>query len=352
MKRALTAAACILLLPALAHAVAYTADLTGAAGSGVATINIAGDDIDYNIIVSGMSPTSAVLSDGIETINLNASFSGGFAAGSVSSSMAADIVADPSAWEVEVSDGSSFLAGALSSGAASSTMLYLPVVATVAGQGGTNFHTDARFVNRSGAAATVEFSYWPESTGGHAGPGATTTLTIGASEELVLDDMATELFGVTNGKGGVSVSSDRTIFGSARVYNDQIAAGEGTFGQVVRAVSMDSAFMSGAVEFLSNEPADTGAGYRSNIGWFNPNDSNASITFSAWDADGTLLGNVEQTAGRNALSQKRLDQLWSSLADYGNLYVTYTSDLPIFVYGSVVDNVNGDAVYIPATSSP
>lgn len=350
MKRALTAAACILLLPALAHAVAYTADLTGGAGSGVATINIVGDDIDYNIIVSGMSPTTAVLTNGADTINLNPSFSAGFAAGSVTSDMAADIVADPSTWEVEVSDGSSFLAGALSAGAASSTMLYLPVVATVAGQGGTNFHTDARFVNRSGAAATVEFSYWPEGAGNTA-PGATSTLTIGPSEELVLDDIATELFGVTNGKGGVSVSADSTIFGSARVYNDQIAAGEGTFGQYVRAVSMDSAFLSGAVEFLSNEPADTGAGYRSNIGWFNPNDSNATVMLFAWDADGTLLGSVEQTAGRMALGQKRLDQLWSSLADYGNLYVTYSADLPIFVYGSVVDNVNGDAVYIPATSS-
>jgi hypothetical protein len=352
MKRALTAAACILLLPAFAHAVAFTADLTGAAGSGVATINVVGDDIDYNIIVSGMSPTTAVLSDGTATIDLDASFAGGFASGSVSSAMAAEIVADPSAWEVEVGDGSSFLAGALSAGAASSTMLYLPVVATVAGQGGTNFHTDARFVNRSGAAAVAEFSYWPESASGNSSPGATITLTIGAGEELVLDDMATELFGVTNGKGGVSVSADSTIFGSARVYNDQIAAGDGTFGQYVRAVSMDSAFLSGAVEFLSNEPADTGAGYRSNIGWFNPNDSNASVTFFAWDADGTLLGSVEQTAGRMALAQKRLDQLWSSLADYGNLYITYGSDMPIFVYGSVVDNVNGDAVYIPATSSP
>jgi len=56
MKRALTTAACILLLPALASAAAYTADLTGDTGSGVATVNLAGDEIDYNIIVSGMSP--------------------------------------------------------------------------------------------------------------------------------------------------------------------------------------------------------------------------------------------------------------------------------------------------------
>ena len=125
-----------------------------------------------------------------------------------------------------------------------------------------------------------------------------------------------------------------------------IDAGAGTFGQYVTAVSMDDATMKGAVEFLSNRPVASGAGYRSNIGWFNPNDSNVTVTFHGWDADGTLLGSVEQTAGRNAQNQKRLDQLWPSLADYGDLYVTYTASAPIFVYGSVVDNVNGDAIYV------
>jgi len=352
MKRTILAAACILLLPALVQAAAYTATLTGDAGSGFATIHVVGDDIDFNILVSGMSPNSAVLSNGTDTIDLNAGFTGGTAIGSVFSSMASDIAADPSAWEVQVTDGSSFLTGSLATGGSQSSMLYLPVVATVAGQGGTNFVTDARLVNRSGASAIVEFSYWPESAGGNNAPGATASLTIGSNEQLVLDDIATELFGLTNGKGGVSISSDRTIFGSARVYNDQIAVGEGTFGQFVTAVAMDSAFMMGGVEFLSNEPADSGAGFRSNIGWFNPNDADVTITFRGWDADGTLLGSKEQTAGKMALNQKRIDQLWPALSDYGDLYVTYTATAPIFVYGSVVDNVNGDAVYIPATESP
>jgi len=349
MKRTLTAAACILLLPALASAAAFTATLTGDAGTGFATIYVVGDDIDYNILVSGIAPTSAALSNGSDTIDLEASFTAGTAIGSVSSSMAADVAADPTAWEVQVTDGSSTLAGALSGAASTETMLYLPVVATVAGQGGTNFKTDARFVNRSGGAANVTFSYWPESTGGNTQPGATYDAVIEANEELVLDDMASELFGVTNGKGGVSISSDRAIFGSARIYNDQSAAGEGTFGQYATAVCMDHAATMGAVEFLSNEPVDSAAGYRSNIGWFNPNASDVEITFYAYDADGTMLGSTTETAGQQALKQKRLDQLWSALADYGDLYLTFSADMPVFVYGSVVDNVNGDAIFIAAT---
>lgn len=351
MKRTIFTAACILLLPALASAAAFTASLSGGAGSGFATIHVVGEDIDYNILVSDMSPSSAVLSNGTDTIDLQASFTAGTAIGSVSSSLASDITADPASWEVQVTDGSSTLSGALAAGGSQDTMLYFPVIATVAGQGGTNFHTDARLVNRSGGTATVEFSYWPQSASGNNAPGATATMTIAANEQLVLDDIATELFGVTNGSGGVSMSSDRLIFGSARIYNDQIDAGAGTFGQYATAVTMDDATQTGAVEFLSNRPVDSGAGYRANIGWFNPNDSNVTVTFYGWDADGTLLGSVEQTAGRNAQNQRRLDQLWPALSDYGDLYVTYTASAPIFVYGSVVDNVNGDAIYIEATDS-
>jgi hypothetical protein len=352
MRRTLFAAACILLLPALASAAAYTASLTGDAGTGFATINIVGDDIDYNIIVSGISPTGAVLTNGTDTIDLDASFTGGVAIGSVSSAMAGDVVADPGAWEVGVTDGSSFLTGALAAGGSQSTTLFLPVVATVAGQAGTDFHTDARFVNRSGGAAEVELCYWPESTGGNSSPAACSSFTVETNEQLVLDDMATELFGVTNGKGGVSITSDREIFGSARVYNDQTAAGAGTFGQYVRALAADEAIPMGAVEFLSNEPSGSGEGYRSNIGLFNPNTSAATVTLYGWDSDGTLLGSVQRTIGRTSLQQYRVDQLWPALADFGDFYVSFSADQPMFVYGSVVDNVNGDAVYVPATYAP
>ena len=29
---------------------------------------------------------------------------------------------------------------------------------------------------------------------------------------------------------------------------------------------------------------------------------------------------------------------------------TFTADAPVYFYGSVVDNVNGDAIYVPATN--
>ncbi len=372
MKRTLVLIAAM-LLPLTAVAQTYTASLSGDNvvgggaddGAGLAVVTFNGTDVSYTILVSGTdAPTAAHIHEGAAgqsggvVINFNASFTAGNATGTVSADAAAvsAILSNPAGYYVNVHTGTfpdGAVRGQLSSGSGGQveTVLYFPVVASIAGQAGTDFHTDARLVNRSGDIATAELCYWPESTGGNQSPASCSTQPIAPNEQLVLDDMATELFGVTNGKGAVSISSDRAIFGSARVYNDQIAAGDGTFGQYVRAVSMDDAATSGAVEFLSNEPTGSGTGFRSNIGLFNPNTSAAQVTLYGWDADGTLLGSTQRTIGRTTMQQFRVDQLWPALADYGSHYVTFTAAMPIFVYGSVVDNVNGDAVYVPATAA-
>lgn len=352
MRRLLIAAACCLLLPAVAQATAYSVTLTGDAGSGFATISVAGNNIDYNILVSGIEPTTATLTNGADSLVLGASFVGGSAFGSVTdAATAAAILSDPSAWSLEVSDGSDTLSGMLSGDPGAAVTLYLPVVATITGQAGTEYHTDGRLVNRSGGMASVSLEYYPEGASGNSGPSATFDTTIANGEQLVLDDMATELFGVTNSKGAVRIVADREIVGGARVYNDQVAAGDGTFGQFVKAVSMDEAFSSGTVYFLSNEDPSSGMGYRANIGWFNPNETDIEITLTAWDTDGMFLAEVTRSVAGLAQQQFSVATLFPSLAEYGNFYITFTSDQPIFVYGTLNDNVSGDAIYIPADMS-
>jgi hypothetical protein len=368
--RVFAVAALLALVPFAAAAQTYTADLTpdavvpnaGPTGaSGFATIVFDGTTVEYNLLFSGVAdPTAAHIhvgdagSTGEVVVDLEPVFAGGFASGSVTADAAtiAAIVSNPSRYYVQV-HSADFIGGALrgqlSGGDSAMTTLYLPVAATIAGAAGTDFHTDGRFVNRSGDEAEVTFSYYPEGAGGNpSGPSQTETVTIGPNEQLVLDDMATDLFGVTNGKGGVKIEAGREIFGSARIFNDQRGAGAGTFGQWAQALSMDDALTEGAIQFLSNEDPNSGAGFRGNVGWFNPHDSSVEVTLYGWDTSGDLLGEVPWTAGPYEQLQRNLGQLWSALSDYGNLYVTFTADMPIFVYGSLVDNVNGDAIYIPA----
>jgi hypothetical protein len=363
MKRTFLVAVCLMLLPiaAAAQPNVLSADLTGD-GQGFVSLAIDGTTIQYSILVSGFAPSSAFIGEGTpgsgtELIDLGASFTNGAASGSVEGDQSDidAILANPSGYYVQVDGDGSSATGALSSGGSMQTELYFPVAASVAGQADTNFKTDARMINRSGDSATVTLEYYPRGDAGNSGPAEVETVTIGANQQGVLDDFVTELFGVTNGRGGVRITADRTVSASARIYNDQVDAGLGTFGQYVVGLPMSMAYTWGNLPFLSNTPSASGEGYRANIGWFNPNSDAVTVTFNAWDAaSGAQIGTVTNTINGLAHDQFNVsdNQLFgSSFNDVDDFYVTYyvEGNHSLFIYASVVDNVNGDAVYIPAS---
>jgi hypothetical protein len=356
MKRAILTAMCVVLAPALATAAGFTANLSGDAGTGVAVITISGNTISYNILVSGLDPmaSSASLVSDFTSIDLEANFVGGSAVGSVDSDAADEIAADPGAWDVEVSNGTDTLSGPLmgSTEPEEDYMVVFPVAANVTGLADTNFVTDARMLNMGDDTATVMLDYYLEGPDGNAAPTATATVTIAADEQLVVNDIVNTTFDQAGTKGAVIATSDQMLVGSMRIYNDQTDAGLGTFGQYVKGMGMDYAMTTGTVLFLSNENADTGMGYRTNIGWFNPNMDAVDLTLMAYDADGTMLGS--KTVSVAAMAQEQFSvsssKLWPELDGYGDFYLMYSvaGDDGIFVYGSVVDNVNGDAIYVAA----
>ena len=344
MRRFLLTTACILLLPALAAAQTYTASLTGDEGSGFGTVAISGTTIDYNILVSGIAATSAVLSNGSDTINLGASFTNGAALGSTTSNLAGNIVAAPASWNLSVNNGA--LSGALGAGGSGAeTVVYFPVSAAVQGAAGSNFRTDLRLVNRTGETVAVTLDYYAAGADANAAPDATDSVDVAANEQLVLNDFVASSFGVTNGRGGVKVTADGTVLATSRVYT---AGGDGSFGLFVNSVDMSQAYRAGLISFLQNRPANSGAGFRGSIGWFNPNASAVTVTFRGWDTDGTLLGETSRTINSMTHDQFFINQLWSALADYGDMYVTFQADGAIFVYGTITDNGTNDGTYIPA----
>jgi len=228
--------------------------------------------------------------------------------------------------------------------------IYHPVVATITGQAGTNFVTDVRVLNRSGEDARVTVDYFEEGPNGNMAPTASATVDVASNQQLAVNDLVGSVFGLTNSKGGVIITANRDVSAFARIFNDQRAAGEGTFGQFQPGLPLSHGWPSGAVPFLSNEAAGSGEGFRANLGWFNPNMMPVDVTFQGWDADGTLLGEISATANPYEQQQFNVGDLWPALATYGDLYITYSTDgSNLFVYGSLVDNVNGDAIYIAAT---
>jgi hypothetical protein len=254
MKRVIALTA-LLLLPVVAGAQTYNVNLGGAAGTGFASVTITGDAIDYAIVTSGLdpAPTTATLTDGSDSVDLGASFGGtGSATGATNSAMASAISGNPSAWSLEVANGSDTLSGTLSGGSSGSTEVYFPVSASNPGANQTFFRTDARIINRSGATASVTLDFYANDDGGNSAPDASETVTVNANEQLVLDDFLVTLFGFSTAQGAVKISSDSGLTVASRVYNDQTSVDGGTLGLFVDAVSMSEAYQSGVISFLQN----------------------------------------------------------------------------------------------------
>jgi hypothetical protein len=146
------------------------------------------------------------------------------------------------------------------------------------------------------------------------------------------------------------VISARPLFGTARIYNDQRAAGAGTFGQFIAAADDTKDYNRGVLPMLSHQPAASRLGSRTNIGWFNHQTTVANVTFKAHDNNGNVLATSQsQSIQPSTHSQVPLTALFPGLAATDNLYVTFQPDNDsLFVYASVADNVNGDAIYVPA----
>jgi hypothetical protein len=364
IKRALSVAACLVLVAGVASAQTFTATLSGdqvvptagpTGAQGFATITIDGTSIEYNILLSGVtSPTSAQIyegdagSSGTSAVDLSATFVAGTAFGTVdnvSSTTISEILADPAGFYVQVD---SSVRGQLATGVAANTVLYFPVAAAKTGLVDSFFRSDLRVVNRTSEAASLTIDYFAENSVSGVATSSYST-TVAANAQLVLDDYIADQFSVTDGKGAVRLTSDQPVTAVQRTYTDERGTTDGgTYGNYVEGLMMADAHSKGVLPMLSNRDAGT-VDYRSNIGWFNPGTSGVQVIFRAWATDGTLLGENGRGVQPKLMQQMSAHSLFSALANYGDFYVTYEADGPLFVYATPVDNKTNDALQIPAS---
>jgi|GEM_PF-363005 len=239
--------------------------------------------------------------------------------------------------------------------------LFIPVAGSVRGAGNTNFMTDVNIYNNtaSGAGdnADVLTQFFPAGTSSATAQFVawTTLLPRGL---VSYRDVATSAFNASiNGVGALRMVTSGNIIANARVYNNQAAAGAGTFGQYIAGLPRSLALTEGTLVGLSNivsaVPPGT-ASARTNVGFFNPSDNTVTAAFELLDGNGT----VTRTS---TLTLNPWQQLQVPLA--GGLFGGITGDVnvstlhflsgsPIFVYASIVDNVSGDGSYVtPSISS-
>ena len=373
-----------LLIASVLPAVAFTqtgnsmsATLTGAQevpgpgdtdGSGLAVVTISGATVTYSLLVQNIAaPTLAHIHrapvgvEGPIVVNFNPTFNGGLATASVQAdaAIANEILGNPAGFYVNVHNAEfpvgairGQLVGAGGAGEGETTQ-FIPVVGKVTGVAGTNFVTDLRVINNGGAAATVTLDLFAASQAGQAGPTVTRTVTVNPSEQEVLDDLIGATL-QTAGLGGLRITSPQPVTVNARIINDLRSMNLGTTGFAFQGLAIEDAATAGTLSFLSQaSSADiaTGVGFRTNIGYFNPNSTPVTATFAARrTTDGSVLGSTTVAVPGFSQFQQGGFQLLASvpIADQvqSNFYVTWTSTGPLFVYGSVVDNKTGDSVIV------
>ncbi len=225
----------------------------------------------------------------------------------------------------------------------------LPIVASASGKNGTLWVSDVRIFNPGSSAVDLELEFRPEVES--TGTAATLSRRVGAGKVLALDDVVGSALGQPGAKGSLRiVSSSGTpvpLLVTSRTYNSGGAGG--TFGQFIPAVS--SGFGPGEAATVLH--LDGGADFRSNVGVCEVSGGTVTVRYVLKDAQGTTLG-----TGTLDLGPHQVRQVNDIFTDLG-VTPRENTRLDLFLdagtgtftaYGSLVDAVTGDAIYIPAAA--
>jgi hypothetical protein len=225
----------------------------------------------------------------------------------------------------------------------------IPVAGRVTNGLGQTYVTDVRVFNPSYTnSVTALLEYFPSSVNPNETANASVVVNIAPRGTALLDDVADALNGVGT-TGALRVSSATPLAVTSRIYLDRNL--EGTLGQFVGGHPRANALRRGVLPQLSSS-ANLSSGFRTNVGFFNPNTNDVVLRLELRDSSGVLLGQSTLTLGALTQQQNPIGTYFPgvNIGAAGNVNVTLTFDAgaPVFVYGAVNDNVSGDSILVPA----
>lgn len=205
----------------------------------------------------------------------------------------------------------------------------------------SNFHTDARLFNPSfDKDITVTAAFY--ATDG--APAQTATVTVPKRQMKILDDVTSQLF-QTSKLGAILFTSSDSFEASSRIY---ALTPVGTLGQFGPGTPPTLAKTKGALLQLKS----TGSSFRTNIGVVNPNNATANVTWTLYDKNSAIVSSRSTPFGPfAALAPTSVAGGFffdPKSADLSDAWVSFSSDQPILVYASVIDNGTTDQTFIPA----
>jgi hypothetical protein len=243
-------------------------------------------------------------------------------------------------------------------------VLFLVVFATAAfakdvylsiGGSAGNFRTDARIFNPSfDKVITITARYLPIGNADNSGV-TPKVITVDKRTMAVYDNVVQSLFGGGAALGAVRLTSDDDFVATQRIFADESAGPQnGTLGQFVPGLDVTTALRKGVLIQLKQNGARGQKGtFRTNLGMANPNAAPATVKFTVYDRNNTLAGTVANFVMPpfGVVGPTNLAGFFNSPSnDLSNAWVAFESDLPIFCYGSVLDNGSEDPTFVPASN--
>jgi hypothetical protein len=219
----------------------------------------------------------------------------------------------------------------------------VPVAAHNSGQAGTQWMTDVALLNwRGSAGAVCGLDFLAEGVSNAPSPAGSQAYALGADANLYLADVVASVYGESNRKGALAVSSAQGVGCWSRTYN---GGGAGTYGQDMPGLAVAEHRVAGSDRGLLIG-LEEGGGFRTNLGLVNTSTETCAVTVELWSETGARLGALTRT-----LLPRSMEQVAAPFAAYGGVVdgrATVTSDHGVIAYASVVDNATGDATTVLA----
>jgi hypothetical protein len=175
------------------------------------------------------------------------------------------------------------------------------------------------------------------------------TFTLGPRESLAFDDVCVSLFASRDSAGAVEFThggADGEVVITSRLYSTSPSP---TVGMFVPGLAVGSARPVTLLTSIRN--GGSGAGFRTNVGVYNPGSTAVTPSFKVYDGS-TLVGTTQLSAPLAPRSGAQLNDIFalisaSSLATANaSVVVDSGGSQGLFSYAAVIDNATTDPIFV------
>lgn len=240
------------------------------------------------------------------------------------------------------------------------TDLVIPVAARTSGLNGTRWETDLEVFNTAATPTTVAL-FFNRSDLDNTTPAGSAQLIVPPRAVLTLADAVGQLFGLDEVTGSLDLVATSPVLAHARIANH---GGGGTFGQLVPALPAawavgddDAPGLAANADVLQLFEVREDGEWRTNLGIANVSAAPLAVEVTA--LRGTVAVGVPLTLNLLPFSHTQVTRILDVLGvprgePALRLAVTAAAGTGgrLLAYASRVDNLTGDAVFLPAVTEP